>query len=461
MLQIPTLKYITPEFAMRISLLSVFSCLLLFPVTAQTAHALDDEQVQERDRYQLMKLFVETFQQIQTNYVREVDQRELIEAAIRGMLTELDQYSSFIPPRSVRRFTQMVEQEFGGIGISVNVRNRQVVVVSPLPGTPAHKAGIRAGDIIWEVEGEPTKDLQLTGVISKLQGPIGRPVTLKVLHSGEEDPVEMTLTRELIKSPTIRGERYTDDASWDYMLKVKPKIGYVRMSQFSRYTAQELRDAVDQLVDEKMDGFVLDLRFNPGGLLESAIEIADMFLDRGEIVSVKGRNVSNRSWSAQEKGTYADFPMAVLVNAYSASASEVLSACLQDNQRAIVVGERTWGKGSVQNVIRMEDGESALKLTTASYHRPSGVNIHRFPKMKSTDIWGVTPDDGYTIAYTAAEWRDWDADRDQRDIVGDPADAVEATFDDRQLLAAVSYIEEKLAAVTGSTEKQPVEDDAP
>ena len=430
---------------MRISLLSIFACLLLLPGGGPTVQAFEEDQAKERDRYQLMKLFVETFQQIEANYVRDVDRRELMEAAIRGMLTELDQYSSFIPPRSVKRFTQMVEQEFGGIGISVNVRNQQVVVVSPLPGTPAHKAGIRAGDIIWEVEGEPAKDLQLSGVIGKLQGPIGRPVTLSVLHAGEEEPVEMTLSRELIKSPTIRGERYKDDASWDYMLKADPKIGYVRMSQFSRYTAEELRDAVDNLVADGMQGLVLDLRFNPGGLLESAIEIADMFLASGEIVSVKGRNVSNRSWNAQQKGTYADFPMAVLVNAYSASASEVLSACLQDNKRAVVVGERTWGKGSVQNVIRLEDGESALKLTTASYHRPSGVNIHRFPKMRSTDIWGVTPDEGFTLAYTAAEWRDWDADRDKRDIVVDPGLAEESNFDDRQLSAAVGYIEEKLA----------------
>lgn len=446
---------------MRTSLLSVFACLLVLPASGSTVQAFEEDKAKERDRYQLMKLFVETFQQIEANYVREVDQRELMEAAIRGMLTELDQYSNFIPPRSVKRFTQMVEQEFGGIGISVNVRNQQIVVVSPLPGTPAHKAGIRAGDIIWEVEGEPAKDLQLSGVIGKLQGPIGRPVTLSVLHAGEEEPVEMTLTRELIKSPTIRGERYNDDASWDYMLKSDPKIGYVRMSQFSRYTAEELREAVDQLVQQGMQGMVLDLRFNPGGLLESAIEIADMFLSSGEIVSVKGRNVENRSWSAQQKGTYADFPMAVLVNAYSASASEVLSACLQDNKRAIVVGERTWGKGSVQNVIRLEDGESALKLTTASYHRPSGVNIHRFPKMKSSDIWGVTPDDGFTLAYTAAEWRDWDADRDKRDIVVEPGLAEQSTFDDRQLNAAVAHIEEQLATKVAPVAPEPKTNETP
>lgn len=437
---------------MRTSLFSCLVCLLVLSISANQASAHDDESARERDQYELMKLFVETFQQIESNYVKEVDQRVLMEAAIRGMLTELDQYSSFIPPRSVRQFTQMVEQEFGGIGVTVNVRNRQIVVVSPLPGTPAHKAGIRAGDVIVAVEGLPTKDMRLSDAIQKLQGPVGRPVSITIVHPGETEPIEKKLVRELIKAPTVRGERYADDDSWDYVLKTQPKIGYVRMTHFSRFTVREIKAAVDSLVEQKVDGLVLDLRFNPGGLLEAAIQIADLFLDKGEIVSVKGRAVESRSWSAQKGGTYPNFPMAVLVNAYSASASEVLSACLQDNKRAIVVGERTWGKGSVQNIVRLEDGDSALKLTTASYHRPSGVNIHRFPKMKASEEWGVTPDEGYLIPFTAAEWRDWDADRSKRDILDGKAESPPA-FEDRQLLAAVSYIEDMLSPGAGTTEE--------
>lgn len=408
----------------------------------------DDTATDEVSDYELMKLFVDTFQQIETNYVREVDRRQLTEAAIRGMLQELDRYSAFIPPQSVRRFTQMVEQEFGGIGITVNSRRNQLVVVSPLPGTPAYRAGIRAGDAIIEVNGESTEGVTLNEAVRLLQGPVGRPVKLKVVHPTESDPVEMEIIRQIIKAPTVRGERYTADGEWDFMLQQEPRIGYVRMTNFSRYTPDEIRAAIDQLVAQDVEGVVLDLRFNPGGLLEAAIEIADMFLDEGGIVSVRGRNVPERSWDAKKKNTYRKFPLTVLVNSYSASASEVLSACLQDNDRATIVGERTWGKGSVQNVIRMEDGESALKLTTASYHRPSGINIHRFPRMKASEQWGVTPDDGFVIPYSVSEWREWNRDRDQRDVLRSPNEdsAVddEERFEDRQLLAAIQQLQKEL-----------------
>jgi len=191
------------------------------------------------------------------------------------------------------------------------------------------------------------------------------------------------------------------------------------------------------------------------GLLQAAIQIADLFLSEGDIVSVKGRNVKERSWAAHELGTYPDFPIAVLVNTYSASASEVLSACLQDNKRALIVGERTWGKGSVQNIIQMEDGDSALKLTTASYHRPSGVNIHRFRGMKVDETWGVKPDEGFDLPYTAGEWREWDDDRSRRDVLAAAGtEPVESTFEDRQLVAAVGWLKEQ---IQGSTADVPAD----
>ncbi|APZ91277.1 S41 family peptidase [Fuerstiella marisgermanici] len=417
----------------------------------------DDAKPQTLTDYDLMSLFVETFQQIEVNYVRDIDRRELMEAAIQGMLGHLDQYSSFIPPRDVSRFNQMVEQEFGGIGITVNMRNGQLIVVSPLPGTPAFRAGIRAGDVIVGVDGDTTDGMNLSEAVQKLQGPVGRPVTVQVVHAGEDpEPEELKLVRQLIKAPTVRGDRYNEQNEWDFMLEGDPKIGYVRLSHFSRYTAEEVKAAIDQLVANKMQGLILDLRFNPGGLLESAIEIADMFLDSGNIVSVKGRNVPERSWEARKGGTFPNFPIAILVNNYSASASEVLSAALQDNKRAVVIGERSWGKGSVQNVIRMEEGDSALKLTTASYHRPSGVNIHRFPDMKESDQWGVTPDEGYELAYTSKQWRQWDEQRSKKDVLGPAAqpgsDAEEKddeatktdTFVDTQLTTAIDYIKKQL-----------------
>lgn len=432
--------------------------LLVIPIapglSADEPANADESARKEREQYELMELFVETFQQVEANYVRDIDSRELMEAAIQGMLRHLDQYSSFIPPGDVRRFNQMVEQEFGGIGITVNMRNSQLIVVSPLPGTPAYRAGIRAGDIIVEVEGESTDGISLNDAVRKLQGPVGRPVTVKILRrGGDSEPEEIKMVRQLIKAPTVRGVRYTEQAEWEFMLETEPRIGYVRLSNFSKYSAQEIRETLDMLVKQDVQGLILDLRFNPGGLLESAIEMADMFLEEGTIVSVRGRNVPERSWQAKKAGTYPAFPLAILVNTYSASASEVLSACLQDNHRAVIIGERTWGKGSVQNIIRTEQGDSALKLTTASYHRPSGVNIHRFPKMKESEQWGVTPDEGFLLPYTVQQWRAWDEQRMRQDVLrrkddsgNGPAADDEEAFEDTQLTAAVEYIRGKLAA---------------
>ena len=247
----------------------------------------------------------------------------------------------------------------------------------------------------------------------------------------------------------MRGDRYNNEDEWEFLLPGEPRIGLIRLSHFSRHSADEVRAAVEDLVERDVQGLVVDLRFNPGGLLEAAIQMADMFLDNGNIVSVRGRNVPDRSWNAKSSGTFPMFPIAILVNGFSASASEVFSACMQDNSRAVVIGERTWGKGRVQNVIEMEGGDSALKLTTASYHRPSGLNIHRFPDMRESDEWGVTPDEGFLIPYTRDEWRAWDKDRDARDVLRradeKPAETAAEPFEDKQLEAALAYITDQLA----------------
>ena len=438
---------------MRLPSFCLACCLAATGLVAATPVRALDEPDNDRERYELMQLFAETFQQIESNYVRDVDRRELMESAIQGMLRHLDQYSSFIPPPDVRHFNQMVEQEFGGIGITVNSPSPgRLIVISPLPGTPAYRAGIRAGDLIVEVEGESTEALSLTDAVKKLQGPVGRPVVIKVVHPGESSaPEEVRLVRELIKAPTVLGDRYSDKDEWEFMYDDEKKIGYIRLSHFSRFTAQEVKAALDNIFERKVRGLVIDLRYNPGGLLEAAIEIADMFLEDGNIVSVRGRNVPERSWDARKRDTYSNIPVAVLVNEFSASASEVLSACLQDNKRAVIIGERTWGKGSVQNIIRMEEGESALKLTTASYHRPSGVNIHRFPDMKADDEWGVTPDEGYLIKYDRRQQAAWQRHRTAKDVLrptgvvaADDEDTEEEAFNDTQLIAAIDYLSEQL-----------------
>jgi carboxyl-terminal processing protease len=401
--------------------------------------------------FDLFREFVDTFEQIDRNYVKEVDRKELMRAAIRGMLTELDPYSSYIPPADLADFTQGIEQEFGGIGIQVQIDpdTRRLTVVTPLPGTPAYRGGVLSGDVIMEVGGESTEGYTVEDAVKKLKGKAGEAVTIGVLHKGSEAIEQIELVREVIQVATVLGDRYKSDSTWDFMLDDENKIGYVRLTHFSRRTGEELRDALEQLQAKGMKGLVLDLRFNPGGLLSEAVEVCDLFLEKGTIVSTKGRNVPERSWEAHEPGTYSGFPMSVLVNRYSASASEIVSACLQDNDRAIVVGERTWGKGSVQNVIDIGGGASALKLTTASYLRPNGHNIHRFPDSKEEDEWGVTPNDSYTVKFSDEELRDYLIGRRKRDVIGQ-SDAEKP--EDAQLDAAMAYLREK---ITGKPAKEP------
>lgn len=420
------------------------SCLLI--AAAVGLVGADDAADKRREQYELMKLFVESLQQIESNYVTEVDRRELVDAAIQGMIRHLDQYSNYIPPEQIARFNQGVEQEFGGIGVHVDTRGQLLQVMSPLPGSPAEKAGMRSGDVILEVDGKSLDGMSSQEAIRMIQGPAGRPVRLKILHAGAgEEPIEVSVERAVIRIPTVYGVRLADDDTWDCMYLEEEKIGYVHLSHFSRMSAEELRSAVQKLVDRGLKGLVLDLRSNPGGLLDVAIEICDMFLSEGNIVSVRGRNVADREWNASADKTFPDFPIAVLVNRYSASASEVVSAALQDNDRAIIVGERTWGKGSVQNIIGLEGGDSQLKLTMASYHRPSGVNIHRLKGATEEDDWGVRPDEGFELQFSPEEFRSWWQARQRREIFLDkPADDTASVFQDTQLMAAVEYVRKEL-----------------
>jgi len=224
-----------------------------------------------------------------------------------------------------------------------------------------------------------------------------------VLHPGETEPVPVNLTREVVHIETVLGDHRGKDDRWEFMLDGDDNIGYIRITSFSRDTTRDLRHALRTLTKRGLKGLVLDLRFNPGGLLSEAINCCDLFISEGTIVSIQGRNVDEHVWKANAAGTFEGFPIAVLVNHYSASASEILSACLQDHNRGIIVGERTWGKGSVQNVVELEGGRSALKLTTASYLRPSGKNIHRFPDSTDDDDWGVLPNNGFEVDISRRE----------------------------------------------------------
>jgi len=419
--------------------------LLVAPALAQTDEEKKAEKTAEDEYFELMQVFVDTFEQVERNYVKDVDRRKLLEAALRGMIRELDPYSSYIPPEELARFNQHVDQEFGGIGIQVqpDPHTNRILVISPLPDTPAYNAGVRAGDIITEVQGEDTENMPLSRAVELMKGPPGESITIKVRHLGSASDETLEVERAIIQVKSVLGDHYNGDGKWEFMIDHESKIGYVRLTSFGRHSAEELAAAVQQLKEQGMKALVLDMRFNPGGLLSQAVAVSDLFIESGTIVSTEGKNSKPRSWSASKPGTFSGFPMAVMVNRFSASAAEIVSACLQDHGRAAVVGERSWGKGSVQNVIELEAGASALKLTTAGYMRPSGKNIHRFPDSKPTDEWGVHPNEGMEVKFSREELGEYDENRRARDVLraeGPP----KSEFVDRQLDKALEYVKDEL-----------------
>ncbi|MHC4879893.1 MAG: S41 family peptidase [Planctomycetota bacterium] len=407
----------------------------------------------EDEYFELMQLFADTFEQVERNYVKEVDRRRLMEAALRGMLLELDPYSTYISPEELSQFNQRVEQEFGGVGIQVQIDpgTRRILVISPLPDTPAYNAGVRAGDLLMEIEGEDTENMPLTRAVELMKGPAGEDVAVKVRHMGGAED-DLKITRAIIQVKSVLGDFYKSDGQWEFMLDAENKIGYVRLTQFGRQSADELAQVLTQLQDRGMKGLVLDLRFNPGGLLSQAISIADLFIESGTIVSTEGRNSEPRKWEASEPGTFSEFPMAILVNRFSASASEIVSACLQDHKRATVVGERTFGKGLVQNVVDIDQGRSAIKLTTAGYLRPSGANIDRYTA-KDNQEWGVTPNEGFGIRMSREELAEYSQVRRDRDILKGEAPA-ESEFEDKQLNKALEHLKSVLSEKPAAEDKK-------
>ena len=433
--------------------LVLFLCLGFSLSGSQTVQAATEDEY-----FELMKLFVDSFEQIDRNFVEKVDRRELIDAAMRGMILKLDPYSSYIDSSEIKQFNESVDHEFGGIGIQVTVepKTRQLMVMTPLPGTPAYKAGIRAGDHILEIDGKPTADFavgrEMDTAVKMMRGKPGEMVAVKIQHIGAAAAVSLDIVRAIIKSPTVLGDHYDSMGNWSFVMPGEEKIAYIRLTSFGRNSVEEFRDALESAKKEGMKGLIVDLRFNPGGLLSGAIAIADFFIESGVIVSTKGRNTEEQTVRAKRLGTYSGFPMVVLVNKFSASASEVVSACLQDHKRAIIVGERTWGKGSVQNVIELEGGKSALKLTTASYHRPSGKNIHRLPKATEKDEWGVMPNEGFEVKLANDDTgKLFDALR-EREVVH-TGEAPKSEFVDTQLAKGVTWMKEQLAEGKPDAEK--------
>ncbi|MFO0908295.1 MAG: S41 family peptidase [Isosphaeraceae bacterium] len=368
---------------------------------------------------ELYGLFVDAVEQVETNYVRPVDRRALLESALKGMLQDLDPHSQFITEAEWKSFRKQIEGRYGGIGIQVEIDPdaERLRVIAPMVGTPAYQAGVLPGDVILEIDGQSTEGMSPDRAVEVLTGRIGTEVSLRVKHEGDNKLETLKMHRAVIDVPSVLGDHRKADDTWDYMLDPEKKIGYIRISSFIQNTAEELKHALSELKAQGMKGLILDLRDNPGGLLSAAVEISDLFIDSGKIVSTKGRNTPTKTYEAQKDGMYTDFPMAVLVNGGSASAAEIVSACLQDHKRAKVVGQRSFGKGSVQNILELEDGTSVLKLTVATYMRPSGKNIHRFKNAKDEDEWGVSPDKGLEVKLTPEQYFNFARGRRQRDLL--------------------------------------------
>jgi carboxyl-terminal processing protease len=388
---------------------------------------------QDRD-YELIRLFVNVLKEVDHDYVRELNadaKRKLVEDMINGGLVKLDEHSTFINAKRYRQFAKESQGKFTGIGIAINIdaKTGVLTVLSPIVGTPAYNAGILAGDLILKVDGKSTEHINQDDAVDMIQGEAGTKVTLSVLHDGAKKPEDIVITRALIKVPSVMGDQRQKDhpEEWNFFMDEANKIAYVSLTAFNETSADELRTVLEDLKKEGLRGLILDLRFNPGGLLKSAVEVSRMFVVDGRIVTTRGRNQEEEAFDADGKGALLvpakDYPMAVLINKYSASASEIVAAALQDHNRAVIVGERSFGKGSVQNIIKMEGGKSALKLTTASYWRPDGKNIHRFPDSKETDEWGVSPNPGFAVTMKPEDRLEYFNYRRQRDFVHGKAGA--------------------------------------
>lgn len=420
------------------------------PVASESTTTQPSPYAEIDDDYvELIQMFADALDQVDRNYVEKLDRRKLIEAAIRGVITELDPHSTYIPQEELARFRTNIDQQFGGIGIQIDSRDGQLIVASPLVGGPAYDAGLGAGDRILEINGKSTKGMTIDDAIQSLKGEAGETVSLVIYHPAEFKTETVELQREMIQLQTVLGDQRLENSDWDYIYDHDQKIAYVRITIFSRNTAEEFATVLQQLKAAQIRGLIVDLRSNPGGLLSAAIEISDRFISDGKIVSVEGRNTPKREWSAVADTTLVDVPVAVLVDHFSASASEIVSACLQDHDRAVVIGQRTWGKGSVQNIIDLEDGKSAMKLTTASYHRPSGKNIHRLPDAKDTDEWGVSPSPDMEIKMTPkqiAAFQNYRRFRDLGTLVPHPPSPELPLADvDPVLAKGIEYLESKLA----------------
>jgi carboxyl-terminal processing protease len=328
------------------------------------------------DTYRQLNLFGDVFERVRADYVEKPNDGKLIETAINGMLAGLDPHSSYMNAKSFRDMQVQTRGEFGGLGIEVTMEDGLIKVVAPIDDTPAAKAGIRANDIITELNGEQVQGLTLNQAVEKMRGPVNTKISLTIRRKGVDKPLEVSITRAIIRVRSVRSHIEGGD------------VGYIRLTQFNEQTTEGLKKAIADIkakvANDKLKGYILDLRNNPGGLLDQAISVSDAFLQKGEIVSTRGRNAEEtQRFNARSGDLTGGKPVIVLINGGSASASEIVAGALQDHKRVTVVGTRSFGKGSVQTIIPLGSGNGALRLTTARYYTPSG---------RSIQAKGITPD---------------------------------------------------------------------
>jgi carboxyl-terminal processing protease len=345
---------------------------LLLLITLSVGGTVASKGTDTGATYEQLRLFTEVVSIVQNQYVDEVAPKELIYGAIRGTLRGLDPHSSFLEPESYKEMQVETSGSFGGLGIEITLRDDILTVVSPIEGTPAHRAGLLTGDRIVKIDGVLTKDMQLADAVKRMRGKPGTKVTISILREGWVDPQDLTIVREQIRVHSVREQQ------------LEPGIEYIKLRQFQEQTPNDLEQALDRAKKNGMKALVLDLRNNPGGLLTAAVEVTEKFLDDGKLVVYTEGRIRNQNmrFSAHAKRAITDVPMVVLVNQGSASASEIVAGALQDYNRAIVIGTQSFGKGSVQTIIPLSDG-SGLRLTTAKYFTPKGRSIHGK---------GITPD---------------------------------------------------------------------
>ncbi|MCC6494400.1 MAG: S41 family peptidase [Pirellulales bacterium] len=393
--------------------------------------------------------------------LKDAPDEELFNGAMHGMIAVLhrmgDEHSEFVDAAQQAAFNEDYDQEFGGVGIRLRMLGEPpmpTVIGLPEPGSPAEGADIRLGDRIEAVDGAATTGLDLEQITAMVRGPVDVPVTLTLRRAGAAQSHAVTVVRAIVNVESVLGDVRGSDGRWNFLVGEQPRIGYVRIIKFGDKTAAELSRIVAELTAGGLAGLVIDVRDDAGGSLQAATEISDLFLPAGRpIVVTRDRDGEERErYVSTGSALYTGLPLAVLVDRNSASASEIVAASLQDYDRAVVIGERSYGKGTVQRIMWVESGRSLLKLTTATYWRPSGKNIHRMPQDDQADEWGVTPNEGFLVKLDDEAYRTWRQYRQRRDLMGEGLDAalaaeltraegeIPADYVDEALKRAVAYL---------------------